>query len=113
MYAALFEMESMFGRHQFIFEGATPVAIMDAFEYEQSLECLIRHGRCEEGREGQLVLDRLEEFYNKYVDFDLTMDDIAALDVKLSIGTIKCHTIVEGPEAIAALKEQYPNARRN
>lgn len=30
MYAALFEMESMFGRHQFIFEGATPVAIMDA-----------------------------------------------------------------------------------
>ena len=113
MYAALFEMESMFGRHLFIFEGNSPVAIMDAFEYEQSLECLIRHGRCEEGPEGQTVLDRLEEFYNKYMDFELTMDDISGLDVKLSVGTIKCHTIVEGAEAITALKAQYPNARRN
>ena len=113
MYAAVFEMESMFGRHQYFFEGATPAAIMDAFEYEQSLECLIRHGRREENREGQIVLDRLEAFYNKYMDFGLTIDDIANLDVQLSIGTIKCMGIAEGTEAIAALKEQYPNARRN
>ena len=111
MYAAIFEMKSMFGLHQYFFEGTTPVAIMDAFEYEQSLECLIRHGRREENREGQIVLDRLEEFYNKYMDFNLTMDDIATLDVVLSIGTIKCLGIAEGAENIAALKAQYPNAR--
>ena len=111
MYAAVFEMKSMFGLHQYFFEGETPVAIMDAFEYEQSLECLIRHGRREENREGQIVLDRLEEFYNKYKDFDLTVDDIAGLDVQLSIGTIKCLGITEGEETIASLKAQYPNAR--
>jgi hypothetical protein len=113
MYAAVFEMKSMFGTFQYFFEGKTPMAIIDALEYEQSLECLIRHGRCEEDRDGQLALDRLEEFYNKYMDYNLTTEDIAALDVNLSIGTIKCHAIVEGEEAIAALKEQYPNARRS
>ena len=112
MYAAVFEMKSMFGTFQYFFEGKTPVAIMDAFEYEQSLECLIRHGRCEEGYDGQLALDRLEAFYNKYTNFNLTIDDIADLDVNLSVGTIKCHAIAEGDEAITALKEQYPNARR-
>lgn len=113
MYAAVFEMKSMFGTFQYFFKGKTPMAIIDALEYEQSLECLIRHGRREEGRDGQLALDRLEEFYNKYMDYNLTMEDIAALDVELSVGTIKCHAIAEGEEAIAALMEQYPNARRS
>ena len=112
MYAAVFEMKSIFGTFQSFFKGKTPMAIIDALEYEQSLKCLIRHGRREEGRDGQLALDRLEGFYIKYMDFNLTIEDIAALDVELSVGTIKCHANAEGEEAIAALVEQYPNARR-
>ena len=84
MYAAVFEMESMFGLHQYIFEGNTPVSIMVAFENQQSLECLIRHGRYEEGSEGQCELDKLECFYNKYTDGSITIDDIASLNIKIS-----------------------------
>ena len=112
MYAAVFEMESMFGQFRYICEGETPEAIVAAFECEQSLECLIRHGRCEEGRDGQLALDRLEAFYNKYMEYKLTMSDIAALDVKINLGTIKCLAVAESAEAIAALEMQYPEARR-
>ena len=111
MVAAVFEMKSMFGLQQYWFQGVNAIAIMDAFEYEQSLECLIRHGRREENQEGQIALDRLEEFYNKYMDYDLTVDDIAALDINLSIGTIKCLSIAEDAEAIATMRAQYPNAR--
>ena len=112
MYAALFEMDSMFGKHQYIFEGKNAEAILIAFEYEQSLECLIRHGRYEEDAKGQLELDRLEAVYNKYINGTVTMDDLASLDVKLSVGTIQCLSIVEGAEAIAELKAQNPKARQ-
>ena len=111
MYAALFEMDSMFGKHQYIFQGNTPEAIVIELENEQSLECLIRHGRGAEDGEGQAALDKLECFYNKYVDGNITMEDIAALDIAISIGTIKCLTIAEGVDAIASLKKEYPNAR--
>lgn len=111
MYVALFEMDSMFGRHQYIFQGETPVAIIDAFEYEQSLECLIRHGRYEEGPEGQLALDKLEVIYNKYIAGTITMDDITSINVNISIGKIECIAVAEGAEAIAQLRSQYPNAR--
>ena len=112
MYAALFEMDSMFGRNQYIFEGASPVAIMAAFENEQSLECLIRHGRYEEGPEGQLSLDKLEEIYNKYVAGIITIADIASIDAKISIGAIRCLSVAEGKEAIAEMKTQYQKARK-
>ena len=111
MYAALFEMDSMFGRHQYIFEGNSPVSVMVEFENEQSLECLIRHGRYEESAKGQLALDKLEDVYNKYVAGTITMDDIASIDIKISIGAIRCCLVAEGEDAIAAIKAQYPKAR--
>jgi hypothetical protein len=111
MYAVLFEIDSMFGRHQYIFEGKTPEAIMTEFEYEQNLECLIRHGRYEEDAKGQLALDQLEAFYNKYVSGSITIEDIASLDVKISMGSIKCLAFAEGEEAVTVLKADDPNAR--
>ena len=112
MYAALFEMDSMFGRLQYIFEGKNAEELLDEFEYEQSLECLIRHGRYEEDAKGQLELDRLEAVYNKYTDGTVTIDDLASLDAKISIGAIKCLAIVEGEEAINKLKAEHPKARQ-
>ena len=101
MYVALLEMDSMFGRHQYIFEGDSPVSVMVEFENEQSLECLIQHGRYEEGPEGQLALDKLEVIYNKYIAGTITMDDIASIDVKISLGAIKCLSVGNGKEAVA------------
>lgn len=111
MYAALFEMDSMFGKHHYIFQGNTPEAIVIELENEQSLECLIRHGRRTEDAAGQAALDDLELFYNKYVDGNVTMADIASLDITISIGAIKCLTVAEGVDAIASLKKAHPNAR--
>ena len=110
MYAAVFEMDSMFGKMQYFFKGRTPRVVMIEFEDVQSLDCLIQHGRYEEDADGQLALDRLEEIYNKYSDGTITMDDIASINVKISIGAIKCLAVAEGKEAVASLKEQYPKA---
>ena len=110
MYAALFEMDSIFGPMQFIFQGKDATEIMTAFEDVQDLDCLVGMGRAEEDAAGQLALDKIEEIIIKYQNGCLTVEDLRAFDVRISIGAIKCVCVVESNEAISELKAQYPKA---
>ena len=87
------------------FEGDTPCAIIRNAEKVQDFDCLLRMGRMEEGQKGQRELSKLEAFLEKYYDNSLTIEDINNLDVKLSIGAIKCLGVAEGEKEIANLKK--------
>lgn len=87
------------------FEGETASEIMRQVEEYQDFGCLIRMGRMEEGKKGQIELDKLEAFLEKYYEGTLEISDIEKLDIHLSIGDFICHGIAEGEEEIAKLKE--------
>lgn len=111
MYAAVFEMSSWMGPEQHIVRGSSAAELLYEFEEIQHLGCLVRMGRSEEGAEGQKMLDKLEEILNKRDSGDLTNEDLLTLDIKISLGTIKCVEIAEGDAAAEQLKVKYPNAR--
>ena len=111
MYAALFEMDSWMGLEQRIISGSSAADLLYGFEEVQHLGCLVRMGRSEEGPEGQKMLDKLEEILNLRDNGDLTNEDLLTLDIKISLGTIKCVEIAEGDDADEQLKEKYPNVK--
>lgn len=111
MYAALFEMSSWMGLDQHIVCGSSAADLLYEFEEVQSLSCLVRMGRSEEGPEGQKMLDKLEEILRKRSNGDLTNEDLLTLDIEISLGTIKCVEIAEGADADEQLKAKYPQAR--
>jgi hypothetical protein len=111
MYVALFEMSSWMGPEQHIVRGSSAAELLYEFEEIQHLGCLVRMGRSEEGAEGQKMLDKLEEILYKRDSGDLTNEDLLTLDIKISLGTIKCVEIAEGDNAAEQLKAKYPNAR--
>ncbi len=111
MYAAAFVMNSWLGVQKYIFEGESPEEIMSCFGQVQDLGCLVRMGRSEENAAGQKQLDKLEEFLEKYYEGSLTIEDIRALDITISLGGFRCLGVAEGEEEIAALRQKYPDAR--
>lgn len=111
MYAAVFEMSSWMGLEQHILKGKTAADLLNGFENIQSLSCLVRMGRSQEEANGQKALDKIEEILQKSYDGSLTPEELLTLDVKLSIGTIKCAEILEGADAAEKLKAAYPDAR--
>ena len=112
MFAALFEMESWLGTEQYIFEGDTASEMLSRFENVQDLGCLVRMGQHEErSSAGKRAIQALEDLLDKHYSGSLTNKDLLELDVKISIGAIKCVTIVEGNEAIAQLRKDHPNAK--
>ena len=110
MYAALFELNS-WRPEQYIITGSSAAALLDGFEDIQSLECLVRMGRSHENAKGQKELDKLEAILNKRYNGELSSVDLLGLDIKLSLGTIKCVEILVGEDAADRLKAKYPNAR--
>ena len=110
MYAALFEMSSWMGLEKYIFQGMDASDLLEEFEDVQSLHCLVRMGRSEEGPEGQKALDVIEDILDKRDSGDLTVEDLLKLDVKTSLGTIKCCKVQEGDDAFEQLKAEYPEA---
>ncbi len=111
MYAALFEMSSWMANEQHVVTGRSASELLRKFERIQSLKCLVRMGRSEEDAEGQKMLDKLEAILKKSTRGCLTNEDLLALDIKISLGTIKCVEIAEGDDAAEQLKAKYPNSR--
>lgn len=110
MYAALFEISGFMGLQQYIFEGGNPCSLLAQFEEVQDLSCLVRMGRMNEGKRGQKALDQLEELLDRYYAGELTMEELQKVEIKISIGAFRCVKVVEGDEAIAALRAEYPDA---
>lgn len=111
MYGAIFEMECWMGRLHFFTKGKTAGSLLTQFGHEQNLECLLSNGRYQEDKKGQLELDKLEALLKKHRSRKLTVDDLRGFSIKISLGTIKCLELVDGEEAVTALKEKYPRAR--
>ena len=87
------------------FEANDPCGIIRKVEKVQDFDCLLEMGRMEEDEAGQKELDKLEVFLDKYHHKMLTMEDIKALNIHLSIADIICHGIATTPEDVAALKQ--------
>jgi len=97
---------------QYLVQGETPADLLDEFEQVQSLRCLVRMGRGVEKAEGRRALELLEDIlYKRDMDM-LTAEDLLALDIKLSLGDIRCAAVMKGEDAAAKLAAKYPNARR-
>ena len=112
MKAALFEMESWLGNEEYIFEGDSASEMLSKFENVQDLGCLVRMGRREErSAAGKKAINDLEALLDKHYAGELTDADLLSLDIKISIGAIKCLAIVEGEDAIADLRSAHPKAR--
>ena len=111
MYAALFETKSWMGQKQHIVKGKDVVELIDNFEEIQSLGCLVQMGRNEEGAEGQIALNKLEDILDKRDRGEITVEELLELDISLQVGGIKCSVVIEGEDAIEKLKAEYPNAR--
>ena len=99
------------GPSQHIVKGDNASDLLNEFEEIQSLSCLVKMGRSRERGEGQKMIDILEDLLSKRDNGDLTNEDLLTLDIKISLGTIKCVEIVEGADAAEQLKAKYPNAR--
>ena len=111
MYAALFETKSWMGEKKHIVKGKDVAGLIDDFEEVQSLGCLVRMGRGQEGPEGQKQLNKLEDILDKRDNGTITVEELLELDIDLSVGKIKCSVVIEGDDAIEQLKAQYPDAR--
>ena len=108
MYAALFEMTSWIGTEKHVFTGKNAIELLDQFNDVQSLGCLVRMGRVQErSKEGKASIEKLAEILVKHSDGVLTIEDLLTLDIKISLGTIKCCKVVEGDEEIAKLKAEH------
>ena len=75
------------------FEADSPCGIIRKVEKVQDFGCLLDMGRMEEDEAGQKELDKLEAFLDKYHHRTLTMEDIKALNIHLSIANIACHGV--------------------
>lgn len=106
MYAALFEVESWMGTDQYVFEGESACELLKQFERVQDLSCIVEMGREYEGSAGQAAIDKLESILELHYSKKLTVDDLKELNVKISIGGFRCVKVVEGDEAIRALKAE-------
>lgn len=108
MYSAVIE----FGYMLCIFSGNDAYEIMDSFQTMQDLNCLaMMASKRERSKKGKAEAKKLSEFACLCMSGEVDVDDIRNLDIDLSIGSIKCHELLEGDDALDILKEKYPNAR--
>ena len=109
MYVAIFELYGGY-RMQSLCKGENANELFDAFNKVQSLDCLVSMGSSRERAKGKKELAKLESIIAKRYANNLTIEDLAGLDVTLSIGSIKCLEIAEGDNAEAELRAKYPRA---
>lgn len=112
MYAALFETESWLGTRQYIFEGGSASELLSKFENIQNLQCLVHMGLAEETSPAAIKsISKLSKLLDSHYDGTLTVEELKTLDLKISIGAVKCVTVIEGDDAADQLKKAYPNAK--
>ena len=109
-YAAVFESESCWGREQYIFEGESAEDLIAGLEHVLDLSFLTGMDRGKEKWSGRRTLGKLESLMGKRSDGRLTVDDVRRLNVKFSMGSVRCVTLMEGINAKFTLMERYPKA---
>ncbi len=76
-------------------EGDSPSELMQAVEKEQDLMCLVQQCAMMGTKADKKEIGKVISFLEKQSDDSLTIDDIRDLNVKLSVGSIKCLELME------------------
>ena len=76
-------------------EGDTPADLVREIEKAQDLQCLVQMAGMMGTKKDKQEIRKLIDFLEKYSDDTLTIDDVRNLDVKLSVGALKCESLEE------------------
>ena len=76
-------------------EGDAPADLVREIENAQDLRCLVQMAGTMGTPKDKKEITKLIDFLEKYEDDTLTIDDIKALNVNLSVGALKCESLVE------------------
>ena len=76
-------------------EGDTPADLVREIEKEQDLQCLVQMAGMMGTKKDQKEIGKLVDFLEKYNEGSLTIEDVRILDVKLSVGALKCESMSE------------------
>ena len=76
-------------------EGETPADLIREIEKAQDLQCLCQMAGVMGTKKDKQEIGKLIDFLEKYSDDTLTIDDLRNLDVKLSVGALKCESLEE------------------
>ena len=76
-------------------EGDTLEYLVREIEKKQDLQCLVQMAGTMGTKKDKKEIEKLIDFLKKYMDDSLTVDDVRKLDVKLSVGAIKCKSLSE------------------
>ena len=98
--ATFFFKSSIMGNSSLTCEGEDWYEVVDQLNREQDLACLCHQGCCMAPPEDEESLAGLEEFLDKYYQGELTREDIANLNVELSIGGFKCISVEDDEEPV-------------
>lgn len=86
-----------------VYSGDDASEIIKQVEKVQEFDCLISMGRSMGELSEQNEINKLEQFVSLYRTGELTMQDIKKLDIKLSVGNIKCTGVAESEDEISKL----------
>ncbi len=76
-------------------EGDTPADLVREIENAQDLQCLVHMAGMMGTKKDKKEIGKLVSFLEKYGDDTLTIDDVRNLDVDLSVGALKCESLIE------------------
>lgn len=103
MVAAVFYMDSWLGHEEHYFEGEDASEILSQFERVQDLGCLSRMARVEGTKRDIKEMEKLDKFLDKYYSGELTMEDLAAFKIEISIGKFGVLKIANNDDEIGNL----------
>ena len=107
MKAALFEIKSWLGPERYLVKARSAGGLIKELQEYQNLECLVMMGDDDDLDE----LTKLDAIIRKSKCYKLTLEEIAQMDIHLSIGDIKCLGVAddddeEGVARLVAMKNE-------
>ena len=107
MKAALFEIKSWIGTERYLIKARSVRGLLTGLQKHQNLECLVMYGDEEDADE----LAKLSTILKAAKRSALTLEQLAQMDVHLSIGDIKCVGVAddddeEGAARLAAMANE-------
>ena len=76
-------------------EGETPDDLVRKIEEAQDLQCLVQMAGAMGTKKDKQEIQKLIAFLDKYGAGELTIEDVKNLDLKLSVGSLKCKSLNE------------------
>lgn len=81
-------------------------SLIDRVSDVQDLSCLCRQALSMGNKEDEKAARELLSFHDKYCS-DISADDVRNLNIKFSIGAIRCTDLATTLEEVRALREKY------